>query len=1003
MSRSSRLSDKNTRFGRLIDIKKPIGFTFEGKRLKGFAGDTLASALLANGIGVVARSFKYHRPRGIMSVGAEEPNAIVEIGTGAHRTPNLPATQTLLHEGLVARSQNAWPSLKFDAASVLDYMRPVLPPGFQHKTFKHPLKAWRFYERALRKLGGYGRSPVLPDPDRYEHVHAHADVLIVGGGAAGIAAAEAAAAQGLTVLLAESSHRLGGIADAYEGRVENLPVLDWVKRKVAELAAADNVHILTRAQVAGLYDHGLAVIVQTLAPGEGPEASNVPRERLWKLRAKSVILATGALEKPLVFPENDRPGIMLATSARLYLRRYAVVPGQRVVIATSGDEGYRTAVDLVAAGVEVARIVDLRLSPDGSLFHIAKSRGQSIAVGSAPVSSKGAFRGGRISEVTVANRLTIDGPALQTELACDTLLVSGGWAPAPMLAGHLGARLAFDPEIGGFRTGELPKGLFVAGAANANFDLGASIEDGWRAGAQAAAHVRAEADPAPRIMKAIDATQDDPADAVGVLPDISTPEERLRAFVDFQTDITVGDMEIAVREGYGAPELLKRYTGLGLGTDQGKSSIANAAAILPKLARTDAGEIAHTTFRPPWTPVTFGAVAGARRGSLFRPVRATPLTAQFKDAIMEPVGLWNLPAVFPGPGEAREAAVRREVRGVRTGIGLFDASAGAKIAISGAGAAEFLDRMSATDIWDTPVGSSRYALFLNEAGFVLEDGVVARVRTDHFLLSTGVGRAVPLTAWFERWHQTAWSDLDVFILDETERWAQILLAGPRVPELLSRVPGDIDISSFTADSFAEGEVYGVPARALASRYTAGAEVEISVPAGYAPALWNYLLEAGKDLGLTRFGTDTLHRLRLETGAFDLDRETDGTVTPFDLGLGDLVSTRKSSFVGHAGLERPALTRPNRRHLVGLLMEDRGRVPPPGAHLVLDPDHPAPRRVVGHVTSSGYSPTLRRSIALALVSAGEKHIGDRVFIVMSGDGHAAKITPTDFLGMAESEA
>jgi sarcosine oxidase subunit alpha len=943
MTRSSRLPADKTGFGRLIEGRKPVGFTFDGKRLKGFAGDTLASALLANGVSIVARSFKYHRPRGIMSIGPEEPNAIVEVGTGARRTPNLPATQTLLHEGLAARSQNAWPRLKFDAASVLDRVRPAIPAGFQYKTFKHPLKAWRFYERTLRKLGGYGRSPVMPDPDRYEHVNAHADVLIVGGGAAGIAAAEAASAEGLTVFLAESSHRLGGIADGYEGRVENLPTLDWVKKKVGELAAAGNVHILTRAQVAGLYDHGLAVIVETLPPGEGPEAENIPRERMWQLRAKTVVLATGALEKPLVFPENDRPGVMLATSARLYLRRYAIVPGRRVVIATSGDEGYRTAVDLEAAGVEVARIVDLRLSPDGSLFHIAKSRGQSIAVGSAPVSTKGRFFGGRISELTIANRLTIDGPALRNEVACDTLLVSGGWAPAPMLAGHLGARLAFDPEIGGFRPGELPKGLFVAGAANAKFDLRSCIEDGWRAGAEAAAHVRADAEPAPRVMEIIDATRDDPADAVGVLPDISTPMERLRSFVDFQTDITVGDMEIAVREGYGAPELLKRYTGLGLGTDQGKSSVANAAAILPKLARTDPGEIAHTTFRPPWTPITFGAIAGARRGNLFRPTRATPLTALFKDAIMEPVGLWNLPAVFPVAGEAREAAVRREVRGVRTGIGLFDASAGAKISVSGPGAAEFLDRLSATDIWDTPVGSSRYALFLNQAGFVQEDGVVARIRDDRFLVSTGVGRAAPLTAWFERWHQTAWSELDVFILDETERWAQILLAGPRVPELLSRVPGDIDISSFTTDSFAEGEIYGVPARALASRYTAGSEVELSVPAGNAPALWNYLVEAGQDIGLTRFGTDAMHRLRLETGAFDLDRETDGTVTPYDLGLGDLVSTRKSFFVGRDGLERPALTRPNRRHLVGLLMEDRGRVPPPGAHLVLEPDHPAPRR------------------------------------------------------------
>lgn len=1003
MTRTSRIVDNGDgRFGRLIDRGKPLNFTFNGKRLQGVHGDTLASALLANDVAVVSRSFKFHRPRGIVSIGPEDPNGLVESGSGGRRTPNTPAATLLVHEGLAAASQNAWPSVKIDAASLLDRIRPALPPGFQHKTFKWPSKAWPFYEHAIRKLGGIGRAPAVHDLDRYEHVHAHADVLVVGGGIAGIAAAEAASAQGLSVVLAESSWRLGGIADAYDGNIDGQPILDWIRDKAAALAASGNVHILTSAEVTGLYDHGLALIAERLpAPQTGPEADNVPRERLWKLRARTVVLATGALEKPLVFPENDRPGVMLAASARLFMRRHAVTPGSRVVIATSGDEGYRTALDLEAAGVEIVRIVDLRLMPNGALFHVAKSRGHSIALGSAPVSTKSTWRNAPLSGVTIANRLTVDGPALQTDIACDTLLVSGGWAPAPFLVGHLGARLRFDPELGGYRTDVLPQGLFVAGAANAAFDVGAAIEDGWRAGTQACAHARG-VEPGPHRTPVIDATQDDAADAIGALPDISTVPERLRAFVDFQNDVTVGDMEIAVREGYETPELLKRYTALGLGPDQGKLAVANAGAILPRLTKSDPASAAHTTFRPPWTPLTFGAVAGARRGELFRPVRATPLSPAFQDTEIEPFGLWNLPSAFPSRDETREAAVRREVRAVRNGIGIFDASSGAKIAVCGADAAAFLERMSATEIADTPIGKSRYALFLDESGFVKEDGVIARLADDRFLLSTGIGRAAPLTAWFERWRQTCLNELDVVIVEETERWAQILLAGPRVPELLMQIPGDIDISQFTVDSFAEGEIFGVPGRALASRYTAGSEIEISVPSGYGLSLWNFLLDAGQKLGITRFGTEALHRLRLEAGAFDLDRETDGTVTPYDLGLADLVTSRKG-FVGREGLERPALTLPNRRHLVGILMEDRTLVPPPGAHLVIDPDHAPPRRTVGHVTSSGYSPTLRRSVALALISNGERHLGEEVFIVMSGEGRAAKISSTDFLGMAGDKA
>lgn len=997
MSRVPAAGDR--RFGRLIDRSRPLSFRFDGRKHIGYAGDTLASALIGEDIRVVGRSVKFHRPRGILGIGPEEPNALVTIGEGDRRTPNLLATGIPLHEGLVASSQNAWPSLRFDAASAIDRFRPLLPGGFQYKMFKWPVRAWPLYERIIRKTAGLGESPSLPDPDRYEHVNLHADVLIVGGGLAGLAAAEAVASDGLSVVLVEQDHRLGGIADGYEGQIEGAAVLDWVRERARLLAASRNVHILTGTTVAGIYDHGMALLVERSAEKySGDEPENVPRERLWKLRSRAVVLATGAFEKPLVFPDNDRPGTMLATSARLYARRYGVLPGSRVVIATSGDEGYRTAFDLAAAGAHIEKVVDLRLVPDGSLFHIAKARGLPVVIGSAPMGSAGR-RGSGLSGVTIGNRLTFDGPAVTTDIACDTLIVSGGWSPAPHLAGHLGARMRFDPELGAFVPRDLPPGLFVAGAANARFDAGAVLDDGWRAGSEAAAHIRNRSVPRTRDPFSVDVTQDYPVEPVGMLPDIASPQQRARAFIDLQNDATVGDMDLAVREGYGAAEHLKRYVAVGLGTDQGKLVTANAAQILAKITAADPEDIPHTTFRPPFTPVSFGVLAGTRRGAQFHPRRTTALSALLKPDLLETTGEWLLPACFPQPGESREDAVRREVRGVRERVGMFDASASASISLSGADAAVFLDRISATDLAGIAVGTSRHAVFLDANGYLLEDALVSCPAAGEFLVTAGVARGAGLADWFERHRQVNWPELDLVITDETERWGKVLLAGPAVPDLLARVPFTLDLDLVTAGSCLATRVFDIPARVLASRHAGAAEIEVSVPCGYLGTLWAQLIAAGGDLGVLPFGTATLQRLKLEAGWIDLDYEQDGTATPFDLGFADQVSADKTDFVGRNGLSRPAFA--ERKHLVGLLMEDRDFLPSPGTHLVAQPDQTPPRRVLGHITSSGYSPTLRRTIALALLAPGDHPAG--AFILAAGEGKRVRITSSDFLASARSPA
>ncbi len=979
-----------TPFGRLIDRARPLDFRFDGKRLSGVTGDTLASALLANGLRIAGRSFKLHRPRGVLGIGSEEPNALVTVGEGGEKTPNLRATMVPLADGLVAESQNRWPTLRRDFAGVANRFKPLLPPGFYYKTFKWPAALWPFYEKLIRKAGGSGRAPEAADPDRYEHVHLSVDVLVAGGGLAGLCAAEAAAAAGLSVLLAEETARLGGIADGYDGSVDGLFLLDWIRAKVAALAAHPNVHLLTRAPVVALHEQGFAWVVETVTD---KTTADVPRERLWKVRARETIVATGAHEKPLVFPDNDRPGVMLATAARLNLRRYAVAPGQVAVVVTSGDEGYRTALDLKAAGVEVERVVDLRLRPDSPMVHIGMAMGLSVSHGSAPVAVRSIWGGATVDSVTVANRLVIEGAALTREIFCDTVLMSGGWSPAAQLVGHLGARLPFDPAIGAFRPADLPLGLQVAGAANGVFDAVDVIEDGWRAGEEAGRRLNPKKKrPQNRMSAEFDVTRDDPSEPVGMLPDPAKRYEQARAFVDFHNDVTVGDLRIALSEGYTDAEHVKRYTTLGIGPDQGKTAHGNSAAILAHLTGIVPTEQPHTTFRPPWTPVSFGVMAGARRGDGFKAARRSPLEQIIRAGSppVEAVGQWWRPSCYPVDGESEEDAIRREVRAVRSTAGILDASTLGKITVAGPDAARFLDLMVATDVGDLAPGQTRYALFLDDNGFIRDDGMVARLSPTRFLLTTTSGNAARAYDHLEKWRQTEWPDLDAHITDETERWAQVLVSGPEARALVERLDGASTLLS-AGSALLEGMVEGVAARIMRARYTGAPSFEIAVAAGYGPALWTRLAEHGA----TPFGLQTLERLRLEAGNIAIDHETDGTVTPFDLGLGRLVSATKTDFLGRHGLMRADLTRANRKHLVGLVPDDAGLVPPPGTQIVDGPSAHPPRRTSGHVTSSGFSPTRGRAIALALVANGRARMGQTVHVFHAGEARPARITGTDF--------
>ena len=990
--------------GRVLDRNTRLGFTFDGRSHIGYKGDTVASALLANGVRVVGRSFKYHRPRGLFSAGTEEPNGVVTIGTGNRMTPNIHATGAEIHDGLVARSQNRWPSLATDIGQITGWASRFIPAGFYYKTFMWPAAAWPVYERFIRRASGLGPPPKHIDPDTYEQIHVACDVLVAGGGVAGLAAARAAAQTGARVILADNAPRLGGSADICDGMIDGAPVVDWARGAVAELAARDNVHLLTRTTVAGHYFHNYLMMAERLTDHQ-PDLANegVPRERLWKVRAGQVIVATGAIERGLTFANNDRPGIMLASAARIYAARYGVSPGGRGVVFTNNDDAYRTAILLAGAGVSIGRLVDTRAAPDGKLIEAARALGIEITTGAGIANVKTSLGGMGIEAVEVA-KLRGDGRAGDTErVECDFVCVSGGWTPAAHLSAHSGGRLGFDEDLGTLRPMETPKHMHIAGAANAMFTLKGALAQGYRAGdiAGRAAQGQAKRRGKAALAEKISETAQGPAEPIWFVPATGRLAEGIKHFVDLQHDVTAADIELGVREGYRSVEHLKRYTALGMAPDQGKTGNVNGLAIQAAALGVTIADLGVTTFRPPFTPVTFGAIAGSQAGQLFQPVRRTPLTLRHEalGADFEPVGLWRRPYCYGAPALSRAQAVRREIRNTRANAGLLDASTLGKIEVRGRHAGKFLDLIYAGVMSSLKPGRCRYGLMLNEQGFVFDDGVVARLGEDRFLLHTTSGGADHVGGWLERWHQTEWPDMDLFITPVTEQWAQVGIAGPRARDVLLGLDSDIDFApeAFPHLDWRPGRIEGIETRVFRVSFSGELSYEVACPAGFGAHLWDALMAAGEEFGIAPYGTEALHVMRAEKGFIAIGDETDGTVTPLDLGLGWAVSKKKQDFLGKRGLECADLARQGRWQLVGLQTADPACVLPDGAYLT-DADHKdqlAPYPTIGFVTSTYMSPTLARSIALALVENGASRHGERIYARVGSGGVETEIVDPVF--------
>ncbi len=972
------MSTRLSRGGRLIDRSRPLRFAFDGHRHAGFEGDTLASALLAAGQVLVGRSFKYHRPRGLVAAGAEEPNGLVNLGAGDRMEPNQRATTTRLRDGMEALSQNRWPALELDLGSVNDALGRFLPAGFYYKTFMWPRSFWKHvYEPVIRRSAGLGRVPQGRDPDRYEHFHAHVDVLIAGGGVAGLAAALAAGRSGRRVLLLEQNGWWGGRAGVDAPEIDGLPAEQWIAQAVRALRAMPNVRLRLDTQVSGLYDHGYAVAC------EDREGQGGPRQRLWRIRAGTVVAATGAIERPLAFAGNDVPGVMLASAVRDYLVNWGVSVGDRVVVVTNNDDAYRTALALHRAGLIVPAIVDARPSPSGELVRMARDLGLRIEAGRGVAKVKGRRKVTGVALCALAG----EGSVLE-EIGCDAVAMSGGWSPAVHLWSHCGGKLRWDEERAFFRPDRARPPLnhdgaamaVPAGSADGELRTEAAVASGLSAGAAAAGGE------APPRLPARDA-EEGPILPVWVMPQGAPVALRRKMWLDFQNDVKVSDVELAAREGFVSVEHAKRYTTLGMATDQGKTSNVNGLAVLSQAVHAPIPEVGTTTFRPPYTPLTLGAIAGVAKGDLFMPVRRTPMHAwhEAQGAVWEPVGLWRRPYAYPRAGEDRQAAVAREVLAVRGAVGLLDASTLGKIVVKGPDAGRFLDMMYTNVMSSLPVGRCRYGLMCSENGFLIDDGVVVRLSEDAWLCHTTTGGADRIHAHMEDWLQCEWHDWRVFVANLTEQHAQVAVAGPRARALLERL-GGLDVSKERLPHMAwiEGVLANrFPVRVHRISFSGETSFEIAVPASQGLALWEALWEAGRDLGVAAYGTEAMHVLRAEKGYVMIGDETDGTVIPQDLGLDWAISKKKPDYLGKRAQERSFMASPNRWRLVGLEALD-GSVLPDGAY-VLAPGENAngQRNTQGRVTSTYFSPTLGRGIAMALVERGPQRMGETVQVARKG--------------------
>ncbi|OCI93124.1 sarcosine oxidase subunit alpha [Rhizobium sp. AC27/96] len=988
MSGANRIAGK----GRLTPART-ARFTFDGKSYTALEGDTVASALLANGVHLVGRSFKYHRPRGILSAGAEEPNALLDISRdAARRQPNVRASVQEVFDGMKAQSQNRWPSLAFDVGGVNNLASPFFAAGFYYKTFMWPKAAWKhIYEPLIRRAAGLGVAPTEEDPDHYASRYAHCDVLVVGAGISGLSAALAAAETGAKVILCDEQAEAGGALRFDTGvKIDGVEGYVWAQGIVARLKAMPNVEVLTRTTAFGYYNHNFFGLAERVTDHLAKPGRNLPRERLWQVRAKRAILATGAIERHMVFPNNDRPGIMLASAARAYLNHYGVAVGAKIGVYTAHDSAYEAAFDLKRAGVSVVAIVDSRARPSEAVLAEAKRLGIEVMADYAVVDTSGKLR---VSSMTVLR----NGSSATRKIAIDALLVSSGWTPSVHLFSQSRGKLKFDAEKQRFLPGTYVQDCLSVGACNGTDGLQAAIEESLAAG-ELMARATGSTNGGEKIQLQAEQAFEWTGGMIGAAEGAG-PDTNAKAFVDFQHDVCAKDIRLAVREGMHSIEHIKRFTTNGMASDQGKLSNMHGLAIAAEMLGKDIPQVGLTTFRAPYTPVTYGTLISHSRGSLFDPARKTPMHAweEAYGAIFEDVGNWKRAWFYPRAGETMHEAVNRECRTARDVAGVFDASTLGKIEVVGPDAAEFLNLIY-TNAWDTlKPGRCRYGIMTREDGFVYDDGVVGRLADDRFHVTTTTGGAPRVLHHMEDYLQTEFPHLKVWLTSTTEQWAVIAVQGPKAREIIEPLVEGQDLSNeaFPHMSVAECKVCGVPARLFRVSFTGEVGYEINVPADYGQSVLEAVWARAEPLGACAYGTETMHVLRAEKGYIIVGQDTDGTVTPDDAGLSWAVSKKKTDFVGIRGLKRPDLIKEGRKQLVGLVTRDPKVVLEEGAQIVADPNEQKPMTMLGHVTSAYWSENLGRSIAFALVAGGRERMGKTLYVPMPDKTISVEVTDLVF--------
>jgi len=991
---SKNLRVKTSKF---IDETTRVSFKFNSKNYYGYKGDTLASALIANGIHLVGRSFKYHRPRGIMTAGSEEPNAIVQLNNNsALSEPNVRATEVEIYDGLEASSQNCWPSVNFDIGGINNFLSPLLPAGFYYKTFMWPASFWEKYEYFIRKSAGLGKSPAAPDPDIYDHKYIHCDVLVIGGGISGIMAAKTAAQNGLNTLLVEEKPNLGGTTiyqNSEQHKINNQTSSIWLEKEIANLESLDNLEIKTRTSVAAFHGYNFLLARENLTDHLPiKDRTNKVRQRLLKIRAKKVITATGSLERPLVFNNNDRPGIFLSSAIKKYIDFYGVSCGEDNVLFTNNDSAYETALSLFKKGIRVKAIVDIREQPSSKIIEEVESNGIKVYKEYTVVNTEGYKKINKISIM----QLSKDGQSVigsKIDLDCDCLGLSGGWTPAVHLFTQSGGKLRFRDEDQVFIPNHYPSKQISIGSCNGDFELDEILN---LVPTQLKNFLEIEKTEYENLS--IEISKNLSKRNIWLLPSDKVLG-KTKPFVDYQNDATAKDIKLALREGFRSIEHVKRYTTTGMGTDQGKLGNMHALGIIAETAGVKMGELGTTTFRPPYTPLSFGTIVGRNVGEYFDIFRKTPIHEWHvkNNAEFENVGQWKRAWYYPKTTEDMHQAVQRESKAARESAGILDASTLGKIDIQGTDASEFLNRVY-TNAWSKlGIGKCRYGLMLHEDGMVYDDGVTTRLDENHYIMTTTTGGAANVMSKLEDYLQTEWPELDVYLTSVTDHFATISVCGPNSKKIVSKVIPDLDLSdeNFPHMSFKNAKIDKVKCRVMRISFTGEHSYEINIQASFGKSVWEKCMEAGKEFNITPYGTETMHLLRAEKGFIIVGQDTDATMTPIDLQMDWIVSKKKYDFIGKRSLYRSDTIREDRKQLVGLLTDDPKIVLEEGAQIVEDTNQ-KPIEMLGHVTSSYYSPNLNKSIALAVVRGGKTMMGKKLFIPMENKTISVTVADPVFL-------